>query len=327
MRAPNSYHTNTLSLPVQPNPGASGYDVQYGLGSPVNPDGSISGSPQSGYVNTTTGTIDLTFPVPGTYTVVYRAHNGDYGSPWSAPVNVVAMVPFDLLGISCPDSRGPQLPAARDLNDKNIRGRVSLAIARKGKHNKYGNYKSLGKASISSKVTFSKRFTERRTGTYRLRVHYAGSGDLAGDDRVLHEHPHHPAVVLQVVCGVMKPRGRDRRDRARAPGRVGGVVRHEPRRRGLADHRARRHLVAAGDGRGAVRPVRDRRARPAARRVARASTTGRATRRGSWSSPARASCSSRARSARLQALGLLPLPAGRRAHHGRRGGRGARARC
>jgi hypothetical protein len=176
MRAPNSYHTNTLSLAVQPNPGASGYDVQYGLGSPVNPDGSLGGSPQSGYVNTTTGTIDLTFTVPGTYTVVYRAHNGDYGSPWSAPVNVVAMVPFDLVGISWPDSRGPSYLLRGTINDKNIRGRVSLALARKGKHNKYGTYKSLGKTSISSRSTFSKRFTERRTGTYRLRVHYAGSG-------------------------------------------------------------------------------------------------------------------------------------------------------
>lgn len=174
-RAPNSFHTNTLSLPVQPNPGATGYDVQYGLGSPVNPDGSLGGSPKSGYVNTTTGTIDLTFPIPGTYTVVYRAHNGDYGSPWSAPVNVVAMVPFDLIGISWPDSRGPSYLLRGTVVDKNIRGRVSLAFARKGKHNKYGSYKSLGKTSISSKSTFSKRFRERRTGTYRLRVHYAGS--------------------------------------------------------------------------------------------------------------------------------------------------------
>lgn len=175
IRAPNSFHSNTLSLPVQQNPGASGYDVQYGLGSPVNPDGSLGGAPKSGYVNTTTGTIDLFFTIPGTYTVVYRAHNGDYGSPWSAPVNVVAQVPFDMLGLSWPDSRGPSYVLKGTVNDKNIRGRISLAFARKGKHNKYGKYKSLGKTSITSKSTFSKRFTEHRTGTYRLRIHYAGS--------------------------------------------------------------------------------------------------------------------------------------------------------
>jgi hypothetical protein len=174
-RAVNSFHTNTLSLPIQTNPGATGYDVQYGLGSPVNPDGSLGGSPQSGYVNTTTGTIDLTFTTPGTYTVVYRAHNGDYGSPWSAPVNVVALVPFEVLGVSWPDSRGPSYLLRGTVTDRNIRGRISLALARKGKHNKYGSYKSLGKTTVSSRSTFSKRFTERRTGTYRLRIHYAGS--------------------------------------------------------------------------------------------------------------------------------------------------------
>jgi hypothetical protein len=175
MRAPNSFHNNTLSLPVQTNPGASGYDVQYGLGSPVNPDGSLGGSPQTGYVNSTTSTIDLNFTIPGTYTVVYRAHNGDYGSPWSAPVNVVALVPFEILSVAWPDSRGPSYLLRGTVTDKTIRGRVSLALARKGKHNKYGSYKSLGKTSISSRSTFSKRFTEHRTGTYRLRIHYAGS--------------------------------------------------------------------------------------------------------------------------------------------------------
>jgi hypothetical protein len=175
IRPANSYQHNTLSLPVQQNPGAYGYDVQYGLGSPVNPDGSLGGSPQPGFVNSTTGTIDLTFQTPGTYTVVMRAKAGDFGSPWSAPVHVVALVPFDLLGISWPDSRGPSYLLRGTVNDRTIRGRVSLALARKGKHNKYGSYKSVGKTSISSRSTFSKRFTERRTGTYRLRVHYAGS--------------------------------------------------------------------------------------------------------------------------------------------------------
>jgi hypothetical protein len=33
----------------------------------------------------------------------------------------------------------------------------------------------LGKVSISSKSTFTKRFTQHRTGTYRVRIHYAGS--------------------------------------------------------------------------------------------------------------------------------------------------------
>jgi hypothetical protein len=172
IRAPNSFTTNTLSLPVTGNPGSFGYDVQYALGAVLNPDGSISGSPQTGFVNSTTNTIDLSLRQPGTYTVVMRAKSGQFASPWSAPVTVTALVPFDLLAISFPDSRGPKYQVKGTVNDKTIRGKVTLALAR---GTKGGKYKSIGKASISSKSTFTKTFTQRRTGTYRLRVHYAGS--------------------------------------------------------------------------------------------------------------------------------------------------------
>jgi hypothetical protein len=176
IRALNSYHTNTLSLPVAGNPGATTYDVQYELNAVQNPDGSLGGTPQTGYVNGTTGTIDLLLTTPGDYTVVYRAVNGQYGSPWSAPVHVQAVVPFDLLGISWPDSRGPSYVIKGTINDRNIRGNVSIALARLGKRNRYGAYKTVAKkVKISSKSTFTKRFTERTTGTYRVRVHYAGS--------------------------------------------------------------------------------------------------------------------------------------------------------
>jgi hypothetical protein len=172
IRAANSYATNTLSLPVSLNPGASTYEVQYAQGAVLAADGSISGPSETGYVNQTTGTIDLSFRTPGTWTVVARAKNGVYYSPWSAPVNVTAIVPFDLESLSFPDSRGPSYLLRGTVGDKTIRGTVSLALAR---GTKGGTYKSIGKTKVSSKSTFSKRFTQRRTGTYRLRVHYAGS--------------------------------------------------------------------------------------------------------------------------------------------------------
>jgi hypothetical protein len=172
IRAANSYATNTLSLPVSLNPGASTYEVQYAQGAVLAADGSISGPSESGYVNSTTGTIDLSFRTPGTWTVVARAKNGVYFSPWSPPVTITAIVPFDLVSLSFPDSRGPSYLVRGTVVDKTIRGTVSLALAR---GTKGGKYKSIGKTKISSKSTFSKRFTQRRTGTYRLRVHYAGS--------------------------------------------------------------------------------------------------------------------------------------------------------
>jgi hypothetical protein len=172
IRAPNSFSINQLSLPVSLNPGAGTYEVQYAQGAVLAPDGSISGAVQTGYVNSTTGTIDLRLTTPGTYTIVARAKNGQYASPWSAPVNVVAVVPFDMDALSFPDSRGPSYLLRGTVRDKTIRGKVSLSMAR---GTKGGKYRSIGTASISSKSTFSKRFKQRRTGTYRLRIHYKGS--------------------------------------------------------------------------------------------------------------------------------------------------------
>lgn len=172
IRQPNSFTTNQVSLPVGLNPGAGTYEVQYGLGAVLAADGSISGPSQSGYVNSTTGTIDLRLTTPGTYTVVARAKNGQYASPWSAPASVVAVVPFDLDFLRFPDSRGPSYQLRGTVRDKTIRGKVSLSMARGSKG---GKYRSIGTATISSKSTFTKRFRQRRTGTYRLRIHYKGS--------------------------------------------------------------------------------------------------------------------------------------------------------
>jgi hypothetical protein len=174
-RSPNSYTSNTLSLPVNLNPGATGYDVQYAAGAVLAPDGSISGPSTAGFVNTQTGKLDLTFSAPGTYTIVARAKNGQYASPWSAPVTVQVMTPFDLSSVSFPDSIGPKYQMKGYLRDNMIRGKITLAMARRGKHNRYGKYKSIGSVHVSSKGTFTKTFKQKKTGYYRIRIHYAGS--------------------------------------------------------------------------------------------------------------------------------------------------------
>lgn len=174
-RNPNTYTSNTLTLPVGLNPGASTYDVQYAAGAVLAPDGSISGPSSQGFVNTSTGTLDLTFTTPGTYTVVARARTGQYASPWSAPVTVQVMVPFDLSSVSFPDSIGPKYTLKGYLRETAIRGKITLAMARQGAHKRYGKYKSIGSAHVSSKGTFTKSFKQKRTGYYRVRIHYAGS--------------------------------------------------------------------------------------------------------------------------------------------------------
>jgi hypothetical protein len=181
IRQPNSYMTNELALPVALNPGASSYEVRYALGGVVGPDGAISGPSDEAFVNRTTGTAGLRFKVPGTYTAVARASafggSAKFFTPWSAPVRIRAIVPFDLERVSFPDSRGPSYTVRGYLREKAIRGKVRVYMAR-GK--KGGKYKLLGSAKISRKGTFTKRFRQHRTGYYRMRFTYKGSSIAAG---------------------------------------------------------------------------------------------------------------------------------------------------
>lgn len=180
IRAANSYTTNTLALPFAANPGATSYEIVYAKGGVVGADGGITGPIQSAYLNRTTGLVELSLREPGSYTVVARASayagSGKFFTPWSAPITIDAISPFDLTSLRFPDSRGPRYQLRGTLRDTKIRGKVSLAMAR-GK--KGGKYRSLGKVSISKKGTFTKRFTQRRTGTYRIRIKYSGSKSAA----------------------------------------------------------------------------------------------------------------------------------------------------
>jgi hypothetical protein len=180
IRKANSYTTNTLALPFSGNPGATSYEIAYAKGGVVGPDGGLSGPIQNAYLNRTTGLVEFLIREAGTYTVVARASafagSGKFFTPWSAPITINAISPFDLTSLRFPDSRGPSYQLRGTLRDTKIRGRVSLAMAR-GK--KGGKYRSIGRAKISSKGTFTKRFTQRRTGTYRIRIKYSGSKTAA----------------------------------------------------------------------------------------------------------------------------------------------------
>lgn len=176
IRSANSYSTRTLALPFAANPGATSFEIAYAKGGTIGADGGIAGPIQTAYLNRTTGQVEFLLREPGTYVAVARASayagSGKFFTPWSAPVTIKAIVPFDLTSLRFPDSRGPSYQMRGTLRDTNIRGKVSLAIAR-GK--KGGKYRSLGKVKISKKGTFTKRFTERRTGHYRIRIKYSGS--------------------------------------------------------------------------------------------------------------------------------------------------------
>ena len=176
-RDPNAFLTKTYQLGVALNPGASTYEVRYARGGVVGPDGAISGPSSETFVDRNTGLADFRFDKPGRWLIVARVKADDFYTPWSAPVNATVIAPFDLENVRFPDARGPSYKLRGQVRERLARGKVTISIAR-GK--KKGKFRRIGTAKINSKGRFTKRFTLRRTGTYRLRYTYKGSSLVAG---------------------------------------------------------------------------------------------------------------------------------------------------
>jgi len=182
LRAPGSFATNPLAVSVAQNPGASSLEVRFAPFATIGPDGAIAGNSTRTIADSATGVAQLRFDGPGVYTVVARptrfSSAGEVGGPWSAPVRVVVLAPFDISGgLQFLDSRGPSYSVRIQLREKSARGRVSVALARGSRG---GKYRSLGSAKISSLGTVTKRFRARRAGAYRLRFSYRGAQSILG---------------------------------------------------------------------------------------------------------------------------------------------------
>jgi hypothetical protein len=175
-RQPNSSSTIQQLIGFAGNPGASIYEIKYELNGAVQPDGSLGGVPKDSFVDSTSGKVSVFESTPGTYVMVARAKSGDYYTPWSAPISFHLIAPFDFTSLTFPDSRGPSYKARATLGNVGS-GKVSMAYAKgkKGRH-----FHGLGSAKLSSKGTFTRRFTLRHTGWYRLRFKYGGSSTVAG---------------------------------------------------------------------------------------------------------------------------------------------------
>jgi hypothetical protein len=181
LRSPGSFSTGVLALPVAINPGASSTEVRFGPNAQLAPDGGILSASTLTYADHATGQAQLRFPGPGVYTVVARPTRSSGAGPWSPPIQVVVAAPFDVSGgLLFLDSRGPSYSVRIRLREASARGRVSIAIARRDSKKRYGKYRSLGSARISSRSEVSKRFKVGKAGTYRLRFSYKGTQTIAG---------------------------------------------------------------------------------------------------------------------------------------------------
>jgi hypothetical protein len=166
----------TQALGFQGTPGAGLYEIKYALGGVVQPDGSLGGPVQDGYIDSTTGKLQLLATKPGTYVVVARAESGNAFTPWSAPVKVRVLAPF-AFSDSFPDAIGPRYTIRGKLDEGSARGkRVTLAAA-KGRHGTH--FQALGHAKVDKHGVFKLHVTIRRRGVYRFRYTFGGSSTVA----------------------------------------------------------------------------------------------------------------------------------------------------
>lgn len=182
IRRPNSFAIRQVAVPIALNPGATSTEVRCARGGVIGADGAISGPSDQGFVDSTNGVVPLRLDRPGRWVVVARAKGfastGDYFTPWSAPVTIRAVAPFDLDRVTFPDARGPHYQLRGEIEERTARGRVAVSIA----PGRRGPFRSLGSARIRSNGTFVTRFTQRRAraGSYRIRYRFRGSATTAG---------------------------------------------------------------------------------------------------------------------------------------------------
>jgi hypothetical protein len=181
-RQPGTTIVNTVTLPIDLNPGALSTDAFVERNVPPNPDGSLPGAPTQIYPDTTTKTVQVRLDQgPGIYYVAAHAKgytgtmNPQSFGPWATPAQIRAFAPFDLQKFSWTDSRGPSYRFSAVIRATGATGRVNIAIGRGSK----GKYRSLGTARIS-KHRFSKRFRLTKLGKYRIRFKYKGNTTVAG---------------------------------------------------------------------------------------------------------------------------------------------------
>jgi hypothetical protein len=177
IRRPDSFTTIEYRLPITGNLGATGYDVNYSANPALGPDGGLVAPFRSSYVDTATATVPFRFTDPGNYSVVARARVGSTPTPWTAPIVLKAVAPFDFTSVTFPDSTGPSYRLRARLGEDSTRGKVRIRVAPNwsGK----ARYRSLGTVKIKSGGEFTKRFVIGNPGKYRLKYTFAGSGTTA----------------------------------------------------------------------------------------------------------------------------------------------------
>jgi hypothetical protein len=203
-RQPGTSITNTVTLPIDLNPGALSTDVFVERNVTPNTDGSLPGAPEQVFPDTSARTVAIQLNKgPGVYAVAARAKgyagvmNAQAFGPWATPVAIRAYAPFDLQKFTWTDSRGPSYRFSATIRATGAAGRVNIALKRGTK----GRWRSLGTVKIR-RHKFSKRFRVTKLGQYRVRFKYKGNATVAGGFEV-----HKFEITRQVVSRGAVTRG------------------------------------------------------------------------------------------------------------------------
>jgi hypothetical protein len=185
-RKAGSVIPNTITLPIDLNPGALGTDVFVERNVTPNADGSLPGTPEQLFPNTAARTVDVRLDKgPGVYVVAAHAKgytgvlNGQAFGPWAAPATIRAFAPFDTQKFTWTDTRGPSYRFSAVIRATGATGTVSIGIRR----GKKGKFRSYGKVKIRHH-RFSKRLRLPRTGSYQMRLGYKGNSTVAPGSEV-----------------------------------------------------------------------------------------------------------------------------------------------
>jgi hypothetical protein len=177
---------NRIPLPIDLNPGALTHEVFAARNVPLNPDGSLPGTPKELFADASTRTVEVPLEQgPGTYLVVARAkgfsglNTPNVFTAWSPPATIRAFAPFDTQKFTWTDTRGPSYRFSAVIRATGASGRVSIGIRRGSK----GRFRSHGKVRIRHH-RISKRLSLPRTGTYQLRLGYGGNSTVASGSEV-----------------------------------------------------------------------------------------------------------------------------------------------
>ena len=181
-RERNSSSTIGHTIDIAPNPGALGYEVRFAEDGVIDSTGAISGPSEDLFdFNERT---QVFISEPGRSVLVARAQGysgaaGQFFSPWSAPLRLKAIAPFDLEPGSpeLTDARGPTYRLRAEIRERRARGRVGIELAR----GRGGRYRSIGSARIR-RGRISARF-RRQAGTYRVKLTFRGSAWVGTRDR------------------------------------------------------------------------------------------------------------------------------------------------